>query len=125
MAVSAQAQTWYPANQATVAWDAVTKLSNGAAIPAGDVIQYVVYTQLPAPALPVQVGTPVTAPQMVITFASEGKYLIGVKAQRVVSGVMVGEAAISWSNTDAATNSKPWGIQHYFGPGIVTGITKP
>ena len=124
----AQAQTWYPANQATVAWDAVTQLSDGTPIPAGSTIQYVVYTKAPGGTVFSAMGTPVPATQMLITFAVEGQYIIGVKAQRLAGtpAAMVSESDIAWS--DVAANvpaSGIWGVIYYIKPGAVRNLRKP
>lgn len=119
--------TWYPVNQATVAWDAVTALDNGSPIPAGSTIQYVVYIKAPGGAES-QVGTPTTATTMLVTFANEGQYIIGVKAQRMAGTPpsVVGESIIAWS--DVAANvpaSGTWGVVYYIKPGTVKNLRKP
>jgi hypothetical protein len=124
----AQAQTWYPVNQATVAWDAVTQLSDGTPIPAGSTIHYVVYSKAPGGTVFSAIGTPVTATQMLITFAVEGQYIIGVKAQRLAGtpAAMVSESDIAWS--DVAANvpiSGTWGVIYYIKPGAIKNLRKP
>ena len=121
-----QVINWYPANQATVAWDPVTTLSNGSPIPVGSTVQYVLYSKTPTNPTPKQEGQPVSTTQTVVTFAVEGQYFVGVKSQRLVGGVVVSESAtISWSdNPTVVPAGGTWGIQFYLGPGDVGNLRR-
>jgi hypothetical protein len=123
--VLAQAQiNWYSANQATIAWDPVTQLANGSPVPAGSTIQYLLYSKTATNPTPKQEGQPTPAPTAVITFADEGQYLVGIRAQRLVNGVVVAESAISWSDDPAVVQSGPFDVQYYFAPMNVFNIRR-
>lgn len=108
----AYAQTWYPTNQATVAWDAV------ASVATGDVIKYQVYTKVGATGTPTKVGGEITATQLAVTFNIEGRYFVGVEAIRYPVGETVGtKSTTSWSNVAAdCAAAGPFGIVYYVSP---------
>lgn len=115
----ALAQTWYTANQATVAWDPV------APIAAGDVVKYQVYTKVGATGTPVKVGGEITATQLAITFSVEGRYYVGAETVRYPAGETVGirSATIAWSNVAAdCAAAGPFGIVYYVSPGTPKGL---
>lgn len=117
--VVALAQTWYTANQATVAWDPVAPIATG------DVIRYQVYTKVGATGTPAKVGTEITATQMAITFSVEGRYFVGVQTVRYPTGETVGtpSATIAWSNIAAdCAAAGPFGIVYYVAPGAVKNL---
>lgn len=115
----AQAQIWYPANQKTVAWDAVTTMADGTALPTGSTVRYKVYIVSKtdtAKATPTEVGTSTTT-SATITFTAEGQYFVGVKAERLISGAVVSESAIAWSDSAAATGTTgTFGVVFYKAP---------
>ena len=115
----ALAQTWYTANQATVAWDPVPPVATG------DTIKYQVYTRVGTTGTPVKVGNEITATQLAITFSVEGRYYVGVDAVRYPSGETAGirSATISWSSNAADCSSAgPFGIVFYVAPAAATGL---
>lgn len=115
----ALAQTWYTANQATVAWDPVAPIATG------DVIRYQVYTKIGASGTPVKVGAEITATQLAITFNTEGRYFVGVQTLRYPTGETVGipSATIAWSNIAAdCAAAGPFGIVYYVAPGAVKNL---
>ncbi len=119
---AAQAQTWYPANQKTVAWDAVTKLDDGTALPADSTVQYRIYVVAASNTTksnPTEV-TVVTQPTVLITFTAEGKYFVGVKAERMVAGAKVSESTITWSDSASGTQGGTT-----FGVTFYKGLTAP
>ena len=60
---------------------------------------------------------PITTTQSLVTFAAEGFYDIGIKAQRVVSGQVVSESVIAWSNDPLfAQGGNDFGVQYYLSP---------
>jgi hypothetical protein len=122
----AAGETWYNTNQATIAWDAVTKLADDENIPAEDVIQYRVFIEDAVLSQPVEVTTaPITATSFVTTFTAEGSYYVGVKAERVVDGTVVGDSSVAWSNDPAnCVNGEAFGIRQYLAPRAVTGLKK-
>jgi len=114
IAIPAWSQTWYPANQKTVAWDAVT-------VPSGTVT-YKVYSKPETSETPTLMTT-VTTTQATVTFTVEGRYYLGVSAVRTVSGVEVESSTISWSNVAAVCkNGQTFGIQYITAPNAPTGF---
>lgn len=123
---TAQAQQWYTTNQATLAWDAVTKLVDGRPLPEGNVIQYKVYL---ANAVtdsgktnPIEVGTGIVETRYVITLNQEGKYFVGIRAVRIVGGEAVAQSEVTWAD-DPASNPQPgpFGLRFFESPGAVGG----
>jgi len=115
----ASAQTWFTANQVTVAWDAVAKIA------ATDTIKYQVYTRVGTTGDGTAVGGEITANQLVITFPAEGRYFIGVKSIRYPAGETVGIPSVttSWSNDASVCSSAgPFGIVFYAAPSGVQGL---
>lgn len=117
LSMKANAITWKVANQVTVAWDAVTTLTDGTLIPAGSTVQYQIYARVDPAGTAVASGSPLTVLQALVTFAVEGFYDIGVKAQRLVGGQVVSESVISWSNDPLfAQGGNAFGVQYYLPP---------
>lgn len=99
----ASAQTWYEANQVTFAWDAVTTLSDGTAIPSGNTVKYQVYTKPNSVSAGVKTGGEITATQLLISFTTEGQYFLGVEALRYSGTTLLSKSnPITWS--DVASN---------------------
>lgn len=117
----ALAQTWYTANQATVAWDAVTTIDNGDPLPPTDTIEYVVYLANavtdPNKTNPVEVAR-TTNTQQVITLNVEGQYFVGCKAiRKIADGTEVGESVIAWSDDPQyVQNGETFGLRYYLPP---------
>lgn len=120
--------TWHQLNEATVAWDAVTTLTNGDPIPAGDIVEYRVYVAEPGKKdekvklgetelLEFQVGAP-----------GEGQWFAGVQAVRYrLIGEDVkelGVSVIAWSDIPEFTDNNPFGIEFYFKPETTFNIRK-
>uniref|UniRef100_A0A6M3IGW2 Uncharacterized protein n=1 Tax=viral metagenome TaxID=1070528 RepID=A0A6M3IGW2_9ZZZZ len=111
--LNASAIEWRTANQVTVAWDAVTTLEDGTTIPAGSTVQYQVFIRVDPGGTPVA-GATTNATQAVITLATEGRFHVGIKAQRLVSGQVVSESLIAWSsNVASAAGGNTWGVVYY------------
>lgn len=122
--VLALAQTWYTANQATIGWDAVTKMGDGTtSIPTGDAVKYQVYTKNAAGTI-APVGGEITAIQQTITFNVEGRYFVGVKAIRYPAGETVGVSSdVAWSSDPlVCATAGPFGIVYYVKPAGVKGL---
>lgn len=122
-AVVASAQTWHPANQVTLAWDAVTALHDGTPIPVTDIVRYQVYKRL----LPSTVFEPIegeiTLTQQAVTFTVEGGYYLGVKALRYVDGTLVSQSEIAWSDVPAnCANNEAFGVRFYLAPALIRGL---
>lgn len=102
------AQTFYPTNQLTVAWDEVT-------VPSGTV-SYKVYIK-PEAGGTEALATTVTATQATVTFTQEGRYFLGVSSVRTVNAIPIESSTISWSNVAAVCqNGVTFGAQYYVPP---------
>lgn len=112
-----QAIQWKSTNQATLAWDPVTTLTDGSPIPAGYTISYAVYYRVDGTqGVNVSVGN-TTNTQYTVTFSVEGKFDVGIQANRFDSGGnIVSQSLISWSNDPAVTNNNPFGFIYYIAP---------
>lgn len=120
-------QTWYTANQATVAWDAVTTLDNGDPIPTTDTVEYVVYlanaTTDPNKTNPVEVGR-TTNLEDTITLNVEGSFFVGCQAIRKDSaGTQLSASIIGWSDDPAIVfNGQTFGIRYFLPPSVPAGL---
>ena len=127
LAGGAQAQIWYPANQATVAWDPVTTIDNGSPLPAGDVIKYHLWATPSinmTKANPTDMGT-TEAAQMTLSFPTEGRYFLGVQTERWVAGAMESSSIIAWSDDqNVCADAKTFGVKYYLPPGVAHGLKK-
>lgn len=111
---------WKTTNQATAAWDAVTTLDDGSALPAGNTVKYRVYLSNavtdPDKANPALLGE-TDQLEYVITLNAEGKYFVGVQSVRFdETATEVGVSAINWSDTNGAATPNPFGLVHYLPP---------
>ena len=127
MTFNAMAIEWTVANQSTIAWDAVTKTSEGKDFQTGDVIKYQVYivNQGAAKDTGVKIGAEVTALEYTITFPTEGVWLSGVKSIRIPgsSKTNIQESTITWSdNTDTTLVPVPFGFIYFAPPARVGGL---
>ncbi len=117
----ALAQTWHTANQATVAWDAVTTIDNGDPLPPTDTIEYVVYLANavtdPNKTNPVEVAR-TTNTQQLITLNVEGQYFVGCKAiRKIADGTEVGESVVAWSDDPQyVQNGETFGLRYFMPP---------
>ena len=110
------ADTWYPANARLVQWNAVTQLSNGDPVPAGDIVEYEVLTVVEGQDKSTAVSIAVISEtQYTIVFLQEGRYRIGITALRTPQGETESLASeISWSDDiDVCFNSETFGIKFY------------
>jgi hypothetical protein len=113
-AAPAMAQTWHPANQVTLMWDAVPMplCSSGAGIvpnppicptpgaPAIGEIKYQVYTRSDLVSLGTKVGSEITANQLLISLSAWGSYYFGVESIAYFAGQTIGmkSQTKAWSN---------------------------
>lgn len=118
-------QTWYPANQKTIAWDAVTELDDGSPIPSDDKVKYQIYIvqENSAKSTAIILGT-TEETQFLVTIPHEGKWFVGVKAQRFDSnGNLISESEISWSdNSVYCQNNETFGISFFRVPKQPEGL---
>jgi hypothetical protein len=109
------AQEWHTANQVTVAWDASDGSTVTPPIPQNE-ISYRLYLANaitdPNKTNKAKIADGVVELQRTVTIGTPGKYFVGVSAIRTVSGKIVGESEVMWS--DAA--NPPFGIQMYIAP---------
>jgi hypothetical protein len=114
MAGISNAQTWYPANQVTLAWDAVPKVQT-----TDQANKYQVYSRNDTVSAGSKIGGEITATQLLISFTVEGQYYLGVEAIRYPVGATVGipSATKAWSNVAADTNNNPFGVSFFTLPG--------
>jgi len=127
------AQTLYPPDQSTMAWDPVTTFSNGSPIPAVDAVKYDVY--LSVDGLTGEIMGRILATQYTFTFTAEGIRFGGVRTVRIPQGIVEAnctdqtcpKSTISWSNsTDVVTvPGGPFGWVNYLAPKNATGLRKP
>ena len=126
------AQTLYPPDQATIAWNAVTTLNNGSVIPTGDTVQYEIYLSNDG-LTGTSVGT-TSLLQYTLTFTGEGIFFVGVGARRIPAGTVPANcndqtcpiSGITWSNsTDVVAVPVPFGFINYLAPKSITGLRKP
>ena len=121
VATVSQAQTWYPANQFTIAWDAVPKV-----LATDQSNKYQVYSRNDLVSLGAKVGTEITATQLLVSLTVEGRYYMGVEAIRYPAGETVGlpSATKAWSNVAADTANNPFGILFFTAPGQPGGLRR-
>lgn len=123
-------QVWTTANEATVAWDAVTKLLDGSTIPAADKVSYNTFIKNKKTGAVISVGnTP--ALQQTIVFNLEGRYFVGVSTLRAVvgeDGVTVEEtmeSEVSWSDVaSVCLNGQTFGIRYFVHPNQPQNLRK-
>lgn len=132
VATAAWAVDWYTANQASVAWDAVTTDANGDPIPGtGERITYVVYLANaqtdPNKTNPVEVGSTQDT-QMTITLGTKGSFYVGTKsvleADDGAGGwTVASESEVVWSDDpQAVQGGVTFGIRFYPAPSAPGGL---
>lgn len=122
-AASAEIEVWHPVNQVEVGWDAVTQTVDGAEITTGSVEYDVRAAGIDRSSPQVLWRGPETA--ATVTLPAEGKFLLGVKAYRVVDGEDVSESEISWSDDASVVKAGlPFGVIHYRPLAPATGFGK-
>ena len=121
VATVSQAQTWYTANQVTLAWDAVPKV-----LATDQANKYQVYSRNDLVSLGSKIGGEVTATQLVVSFTVEGRYYLGVKSVRYPAGETVGVPSVgtAWSNVAADTANNPFGVMYFVAPGFPSGLRR-
>ena len=115
-------------NKAKISWEAVTTLESGEVLPQGSVIKYMVYTMNQSSInqeikeVPYSSTFDGSQTSCIITFTEEGKYIIGIKALRIINSSTTCESKIAWSNDEVATNNKTFGVQYFSSPSSVTNL---
>ena len=119
------AQTWYPANQRTVAWDPITIDDQGQPLSAAATMAYEVYYKTTANSTPVLIAE-TTATQITVTFPVEASYFLGVKGIRKEGEVKVAESSIAWSDISAnCQDNQAFGVRYFKNPGKAGGLRTP
>lgn len=119
----AHALNWTVANEKTVAWDAVTTLSNDDPIPAGDTIEYELFLvsnkSTDREADKILKGT-TAALEFTYTFDTEGRWIAGIRTARIPEGLPEERTVseILWS--DDPTVPVPFGFIYLLKPGKVS-----
>jgi hypothetical protein len=133
LSVPAWAIQWHNATQATVAWDAVTQLTDDTPIPSTDKVEYEVFrveSRFGDKNNPESLGVVPTL-NIVIDF-TEGKWFIGVQAIRMTPTEadpnvfeVASRSAIAWSDVPAyCLNSEDFGIRVFKNPKEISGLNK-
>jgi hypothetical protein len=97
IAVYAAVDTWHSVDSTTIEWDA-SALSDGSPVPAGDVVNYFVYTKNPDGTNEKLIGN-TDLLSYVVAVPADSKLYVGVSAQRVMAdGTVLEETEINWSD---------------------------
>lgn len=132
VATAAWALDWHTANQATLAWDAVTTDAAGNTIPAaGERVTYVVYLANsvtdPNKANPVQVGSTQDT-QLTITLGTKGSYFVGIKSvlesdNGAGGWTAASESEVVWSDDPTyVQGGVTFGLRYYPAPSAPVGL---
>lgn len=109
--ILAIAQTFHPADQKTIAWEAAERATF-----------YRIYVKPATGGDEVLLGE-TEATQYTATMPSEGRWYIGVESVRVVDGEEVGTSAISWSSDPAVCmDGEAFGVIFFEPPGAASGL---
>ena len=119
-AIAFASLNWHTTNQATIAWDAITELSDGSPIPSIDKIEYVVHLANsvtdPNKTNPVEVWRG-DETQATITLNTEGQYYVGIQAVRKREDSIIATSTIGWSdNPQICLDGNTFGIQFFLPP---------
>lgn len=120
-AAYAAVDSWKPANQLTVAWDAVTTHGDGSALPEEAVISYEIVLAGEDHSNPVVLwsGESLTA---TLTLTQFGRFVIGIKSVMKVAGVVVSESEYGWSDDLLTATSGTFGVLYYKAPAKIVGF---
>jgi hypothetical protein len=122
----ATAQNIVTTNQGTYAWNAVTTMADGSAIPAGSVIRYQSWSRsiVEAPTSGVKYGPVIDTTSRTMTFA-EGTWFVGVSAERWggTPSAKLTESAVSWSDVaSVCQGGATFGFRHWLLPSMPGGL---
>jgi len=121
---SAIVDSWMPANQVTIAWDAVTTLGDGSAITSGGTVEYEV-VRASADKSDIQVLWSGPETQVQLTLVAYGRMIFGIKSLLIVDGQRVSESEYGWSDDPEVVGSAgTFGVLFYQAPAKVTGMTR-
>lgn len=121
------AQEWVTVNQATITWDAVTKLSNNTTIPETNRVKYEVYLSNVITdsdkSSPVKVGA-TNATSYTITMTTQGKFFVGLRTMlEDANGTFLNKSVIGWTDDPAIVrDGHTFGLRYYFPPLPPTGV---
>jgi hypothetical protein len=111
----ASAQTVYYANQATIAWDAVTQYADGTNFPVGTIVTYEVYLK---DGTQTKIGQ-TTNTQFLVTLTDYLIHDVGVRAS-ITSGSTTYYSELAWSSVDGKPS--PFVLQVYPAPAKVQNL---
>ena len=120
----AQVDDWVNMNQITVAWDAVTTLTDGTTIPAGQ-LSYKIWIASQADKSDAQqLDEGITDTTYLLTLNSEGRWYVGVQPIRTVDvDTILDGAPVSWSDDVAVVQGgTTFGIMLYLNPAGVINL---
>jgi hypothetical protein len=131
-ATVAWALEWHTANQATVAWDAVTTDVSGNPVPAaGERVTYVVYLANaatdPNKTNPAEVGSTQNT-TLTFTLGAKGSYFVGLKSvleadDGAGNWTKASESEVAWSDDPQyAQGGVTFGIRYYPAPSAPGGL---
>lgn len=123
-----QGVVWHKVNEATIAWDEVTTLVDGSAVPQDDIIKYRVFIEeFESPGEKIFLGE-VEALTFLVAIPKEGRWLCGVSAVRYRASdgeiELLGESIINWSNNPELNPAGTWGLVFFFNPNSPENIRK-
>jgi hypothetical protein len=110
----ASAQTIHYANQATIAWDAVTKYQDGTNLPTGTVVKYEIYLKDGTQTL---LGETI-AVQFTVTLTDYLIHDVGVRSNITVGGTKY-FSEVAWASVDGVP---PFVLQRYPAPAKVLNL---
>ena len=127
-----QIVNWYPVEKTswgTVAWDAVTQLSDGDPLPAPTVatLGYNIYAKNVVTLAIIPIATNIPGLEQLIALPSRGSYIVGVEAQLLYVGDTVPSksSTISWSEVPAVClNAATFGFKFQTGPKPSIGLRR-
>jgi hypothetical protein len=118
LAFNANAVEWRTANQATIAWDAVTTFEAGDPIPENHVIRYRVYIKPDGAETPGLLGETDTL-QFIVTLAAEGRFIVGVQSVRYdENNIELSTSEINWSDVNGEATPNPFGLVYWLSPAV-------
>jgi hypothetical protein len=119
------AQTWWTANQVTVAWDAVAPPKDAQGVDLPGVIKYQTYYRTDLVSLGTILGGEVEQPQATVTVPGEGRFWLGVETVRYVDGqpTPFRSTRKAWSNVaEDCGPDGPFGVMFFIAPGSPGGL---
>lgn len=120
------AQTWFTADRVTMEWVPVTTYSNGDPIPESETVYYNAYLKSGTGTNQEKANeNPFTDTRYTFKFTTQGKYLMGASAVRMIESEQQAESPIAWSNDPSVCqNGETFGIAFYYAFSNPLGLRK-